>query len=125
MKTATVEVLDRVADKLGHASDYRVAKELGVSRQAVSNWRGEKNYMADGAALRAASILGEKPEVLLALLGAERTQDPDARKVWTNLARRLQRSAATGTIAALGFLAFFGSQALHAGAVLRQVCILC
>ena len=113
-QTQTVQVLDRLAEKLGGASDYRLAKELRVTRQAVSKWRLGENFMTDGPAVHAAEILGERPEVILALLGAERTQDPDARKVWTNLARRLQRGAAAGIVTALGIAAFLNSHAVRA-----------
>jgi plasmid maintenance system antidote protein VapI len=114
MATQTIQVLNRLAEKLGGASDYRLAKELRVTRQAVSKWRLGENFMTDGPAVHAAMILGEKPEVILALLGAERTQDAEARKVWTNLARRLQRGAAAGIVTALGIAAFFGNQAVNA-----------
>ena len=120
MATQTVQVLDRLAAKLGGASDYRLAKELRVTRQAVSKWRLGENFMTDGPAVHAAVILGEQPEVILALLGAERSQDADARKVWTNLARRLQRGTAAGIVTALGIAAFLNCQATHAAAELPQ-----
>jgi plasmid maintenance system antidote protein VapI len=122
MPTSTQTILKRVQSTLGNVSEYRAAKDLGVTPQAVSKWKLGKSFMGDAAALRAATILGEKPEVIFALLGAERSQNDEARKVWTNLARRLQRSAATGTIAAIGMTMFLNSQA---ESVLRDVCILC
>jgi plasmid maintenance system antidote protein VapI len=114
MPTASQTILKRIQSTLGGVSAYRAAKELGVTQQAVSHWKTGRSSMQDAAALKAAAILGEQPEVIFALLGAERSQDPDARKVWTNLARRLQRSAATGIVTALGIAAFLSSQGIDA-----------
>jgi plasmid maintenance system antidote protein VapI len=116
MPTATQSFLKRVQSTLGDVSEYRAAKDLGVTPQAVSKWKLGKSFMGDAAGLRVAAILGEKPEVILALLGAERTQDADARKVWTNLARRLQRGAAAGIVTSLGIAAFLNCQVAHAAA---------
>jgi plasmid maintenance system antidote protein VapI len=106
MKTNTVQILDRVASTLGNVSDYKAAQELGVTRQAVSNWRNDKNYMNDAPAIRAAEILGEKPETILALIAADRSDDPATKRIWTNLAKQLQRTAAATAIATLGFTMF-------------------
>ena len=106
MTTETVRTLERVAKKLGDVSDYKAAQALGVTRQAVSQWRNNNNYMNDGPAVKAAEILGERPETILALIAADRTDDPATKKIWTNLAKQLRATAAATTLAALGFTMF-------------------
>jgi predicted transcriptional regulator len=38
------KILDELVRHLGGVSDYRVAKELGVTPQAVSKWRAGRNH---------------------------------------------------------------------------------
>jgi plasmid maintenance system antidote protein VapI len=120
MSGESLKVLERVAAKLGGVSDYRAAHELRVSRKAVSNWRNGNHFMADDAAIRAAEILGERPEAMLAYLSAERTKSAKARALWSALARRLQRSAATVAGLTVGATALLANAAGHS-----LQCILC
>lgn len=119
----TQKILHAVVAALGDASDYRVAKELGVSRQAVSKWRAGRNLMGDDAGLEAAKLLKVKPEVVLLKLAAERSNSDEAAAVW----KRLQRTAAVLLVTTLAGLtagqeARAGSPAASRGA---GVCILC
>lgn len=129
MQTATTKVLNRLGKHLGDeyfpASDYRIAKELGVTRQAVSNWRKRGNAMDDAAVLRAATILGEAPAALLAMVAADRTQDAEARKVWTKLSKQLRGTAAVITVGALGITGFQTAKAIGTTAQVRIEYILC
>lgn len=95
------EWIDRVKKERGWDSDYRVAKELGLSRQAISDYRVGKSLMDDGAALRVASALGEPPEIILIDQAAERAKSPEARTVLRDALRRLGGVAA-GVIVAVG-----------------------
>jgi hypothetical protein len=106
MNNETNKLLDRAAKKLPTESDYSIANALGVSRAAVSKWRLGRNHMADTAAMKLAEILGEPSEVVLALVAADRSSDPGAKKTWTNMAKKLRATAAATTMAALGFTMF-------------------
>jgi predicted transcriptional regulator len=106
MNNETNRLLDRAAKRLPTASDYSLANALGVSRAAVSKWRSGRNHMADTAAMKLAEILGEPTDTILALVAADRTSDPAAKKQWTNMAKKLRATAAASTIAALGFTMF-------------------
>lgn len=106
MNAETNKLLDRAAKKLPTASDYSISKALGVSSAAVSKWRSGRNHMADTAAMKLAEILGEPTDAILALVAADRTSDPAAKKQWTNMARKLRASAAAVTLASLGFTMF-------------------
>lgn len=103
MNIETNRLLDRAAKKLPTESDYSLSKALGVSAAAVSKWRSGRNHMADTAAMKLAEILGEPTDAILALVAADRTSDPAAKKQWTNMARKLRATAAATTLAALGF----------------------
>jgi transcriptional regulator with XRE-family HTH domain len=87
MKAA--EWIDRVKQQRGWESDYRVAKELGLSRQAVSDYRGKTISMDEDTAFKVAVALGERPEAVLLDQYAERTKNPDVRSALTEAARRL------------------------------------
>jgi transcriptional regulator with XRE-family HTH domain len=51
------EVLDALRVKLGVNSDGKVARELGLNRAAVSNWRVGRGTMSPETALKVAKIL--------------------------------------------------------------------
>ena len=94
MASTTVELLDSISRRLGDASDYRIAKELGVDKATVSRWRVGKGTMSDGTALRVAELLGDNPAHVLAAIHADRTDSPEARKVWRKLAASLGTTSA-------------------------------
>lgn len=93
MSTASTRALDRAAAALEGASDYRLAKVLGVAQGAISNYRCGIRQLDDGTALRVAEIAGIPPAQLLAEIAAERSKDDKARKVWTKLARMAATAA--------------------------------
>jgi len=94
MTTDTTKLLNRLSTHLADASDYRIAKELGVSKTTVSNWRVGKGTMSDATAVRVAELLGENPAYILAVVHAERTESPDAQKVWRKMAAAFGGKAA-------------------------------
>lgn len=111
MRNESAATVDRIAKKLGGLTDYKVSKALGVTQQAVHNWRAGTHRMSDATALKAAALLGETPEPLLVRLAAERSKNGAATKVLEALARRLQRSAATVAVLIVGVGALFASPA--------------
>ncbi|KDP85624.1 hypothetical protein CF70_013080 [Cupriavidus sp. SK-3] len=87
MKT-TVEFLDAVSRKMGGVSDYAIAKQLGVTRAAVSRYRNGLSGFDDETAIRVARILDIDPACVLLAAHAERTKTPEARNVFAALADR-------------------------------------
>lgn len=81
--------IDRVKSARGWDSDYRVAKELGLSRQAVSDYRVKAASMDEDTAIKVATALGERPEAVLLDQYAERTRNPEVRSALSEAARRL------------------------------------
>lgn len=90
----TVDFLNRVAhaiaqrDALPHkASDYRVARVLGVTAATVSGWRTGRSGIGEDAALRVAEILGvDAADVLVCLQAEKNRRNAPVRKVWERLA---------------------------------------
>lgn len=81
--------IDRVKAKRGWESDYRVAKELGLSRQTVSGYRTRIPTLDEDSAIKVANALGERPEAVLLDQYAERTRNPEVRSALSEAARRL------------------------------------
>jgi hypothetical protein len=94
MTTETTKLLNRLSAHLGDASDYRIAKELGVTKQTVSAWRVGKGTMSDATAVHVAELLGENPAYVLAVVHEERTDSPEAQKVWKKIAATFGGKAA-------------------------------
>ncbi len=87
MKAA--EWIDRVKKARGWDSDYRAAKELGLTRTAISNYRGKPMTLDEDSAIKVASALGERPEAVLLDQYAERTKNPAVRSALLEAGRRL------------------------------------
>jgi predicted transcriptional regulator len=87
MKAA--EWIDRVKTVKGWDSDYRVAKELSLSRATVSKYRGPTTTFDEETAIKVATALGEKPEALLLDQFAERVKDQAISTALHNIARGL------------------------------------
>jgi len=84
MKT-TLDYVDAVKIKHDLPSDYALAKLLGVSKQAVSNYRLGKGGFDDLTAVRVAELLNLNPMEVIAVANRERAKSEDARRVWTGL----------------------------------------
>ena len=74
MKAA--EWIDRIKTTKGWESDYRVAKELGLSKQTISKYRGPTPTFDEEMALRVAEALGIDPAAVLIDQLAERSKVP-------------------------------------------------
>lgn len=87
MKT-TIELLTAVKKAAGISSDYELAHLLGVTPQAVSNWRRGISYLDDFVAVRVAEILKCPALHALAVVHAERANRPEVAQVWQQIAAR-------------------------------------
>lgn len=82
--------IDRAKKMHGWASDYKAAQELGLSRNAISNYRGGLRLTFDeDTSIKVAEALGERPEAVLLDQYAERTKTPAVRTALLDAARRL------------------------------------
>lgn len=91
----TIFYIDEAKKKLGIESDYGLAKELGLSRAAVSLWRNGKGSMDDYAATRIAEIIGVNPLIVIAAVNVEKEKTEERKEYWKNFYERLGGIAAT------------------------------
>jgi transcriptional regulator with XRE-family HTH domain len=98
------EWIDRVKEKRGWETDYRVSKELFVHRSTIGGYRTKIPTFDEETALKVAAALGISPAGLLVDQLAERTKDASLRTALLAEAARLcilcKVGAATKTIAA-------------------------
>jgi hypothetical protein len=124
MGIRTITVLDELSEALKGASDYAIAKALGVTRATVSSWRVGRGTMSDDVAIRAAKILKREAGELLVIVAEERATTDTAKKAWTNLAKQLR----VGVVTALAITSISGFQQAKAmnsaDQTIRTVCIL-
>jgi len=95
----TTEYLDAIKRKHGIQSDYAISKTLGISRQAISNYRKGSAFFDDVVCLKVAELLNLDPMKVIADIHMERTKDPEVRKIWRRLARQVGRAAAVVLLA--------------------------
>ena len=84
MKT-TLEYIDAVKMRRDLPSDYAIAKLLGVSRQAVSQYRQGKAAFDDLTAVRVAEILDINPMEVIAAANRERAKSEEVKRVWSSI----------------------------------------
>jgi transcriptional regulator with XRE-family HTH domain len=87
MKT-TQEYLNAAKKALGIESDYALAKWLGVTKQAASNWRTGKNIIDDYTAAKIADALNLDPLEVIAVANMERANEEERREYWRKIFRR-------------------------------------
>lgn len=81
MKT-TLEYLDTAKKALGIESDYGIAQYLNVTRQAINNWRKNRQVMDDYAAAKIAEALGLNPMEVIAAANLEREKGEERKSYW-------------------------------------------
>jgi predicted transcriptional regulator len=100
MKAA--EWIDRVKRERGWDSDYRVAKELGVTKAAVSNYRTSPNTtLREDVAVRVAEALGEEAEIIIIDQALERARSEPARAVLTRILDKISKGGGGAAAVAL------------------------
>lgn len=90
----TTQYLDAVKARLDIASDYGLAKALGVAKQTITHHRQHRAALGDELALRVAVILEIDPRLVLADVHAERAKDHGVRAVWRKMADAFASTAA-------------------------------
>lgn len=85
-------------------SDYRLAKELGVTRSAMSRYLLGKNTFDERVQLKIAELLELNDGYVAACIQAERASMPEARAMWESVANMLRGAAALFVLGACGAL---------------------
>jgi transcriptional regulator with XRE-family HTH domain len=104
--------IDQVKTKHAWASDYRAAKELGLSAKTISAYRSRTPTLDEESAIKVAAALGIDPAAVLADQAMERARSEPARRAWAQVLEKLQGATAsillTGCAATLAALALSG-----------------
>lgn len=68
----TTDFLNAIQQRNGLPSDYALSKFLGITKQAVSNYRHGKSFLDTDQAMKVAELLEMPPGYVLASIEAER-----------------------------------------------------
>lgn len=93
MKT-TIEFLDELKARNNGASDYAIAKLLGVTRACTSSYRTGRSYFDDKTAIRVAELLEIDPAQIIACVHYERAKKAEEKAIWKGILERLGGIAA-------------------------------
>ncbi len=95
----TMELLDQAKARAGLSSDSALAAGLGVTKQAVSNWR-HGNKLPDAVACEKLAVLSGIPLArVLGIVGEARAISIAEKRVWRKLASAAAVVLATGMAA--------------------------
>jgi transcriptional regulator with XRE-family HTH domain len=84
---ATIKLLDKYREVCSLNSDNAAAVKLGISRSAVSLWRGGKGHPEADSIEKMCEATGENIARWMPLIESERARSPGARKAWLRLAQ--------------------------------------
>jgi len=88
-------------------SDYQAAKKLGISLQAISNYK-HKKPMKDEIAIEIAESLNIEASEILVSIQAEKSKNPEVKKAWERLSKMTKQSgkATTKLLIIIPFLSY-------------------
>lgn len=89
------KLLDETKDALSIKTDGELARNLGVSKQAISDYYNDKRAPDDFACLKIAQALGKPLDSIIATVKAASEKDETRRAVWENYMKRLGGLAAS------------------------------
>lgn len=87
--------IDEAIDSGVATNSADLARKLGVSRSALSEWRAERSSPNDDQAVKLADLLGKDAGEILAECGAARAKSPETRRAWERIAARMAASSIT------------------------------
>lgn len=82
----TKEYLNEVKRVKGIESDYKLAKYLGITKQAISGYQQNNRVMDDYTAAKIAKVLGIPEIQVIADANAEREKTEERRDFWRKIA---------------------------------------
>ncbi|WP_203323050.1 DUF3693 domain-containing protein [Pseudoxanthomonas beigongshangi] len=107
------DILDRAKQASGATSDSDLSRKLGVSRQAVSNWRHGTKYPDTVTCATIAGITGIPLAQVIGIVGEARAISREEKAVWRKLAASVG-VALIAVLATLPSVAHAATPALHA-----------
>ena len=94
-------LLDAAMAKGQIASDYQLAKVIGISHQAISGYRMGLALPKDKVIAQLCALSGDDPHLIVAQIQAERASSPEAKNLWLSMAKRLAGGASTAILSVL------------------------
>lgn len=82
----SIDILDAIAKKLGGVSDYRIAQVTGISSAVISTTRAGRRPLPPSALKLAAKVLEVESGVLIAIVEASKSDDPEIKASLMRLA---------------------------------------
>lgn len=102
---STVDYLDQLKARYNWNSDYKLAKELGISQSRISNYRSGKQNMDDELAIRIEKLLALPEGTILLDMYASRTKSPEAKKILARLSKQTMNAfAATALMVTMSYM---------------------
>lgn len=90
---STADLLERAKAAAGNVTDYRIAKILGLTPNAVGEWRRKGKTPSNPIAMRLAELAGIDPIEAMIAVNLERASTPEDREVWERLLARVSAPA--------------------------------
>lgn len=84
----TIHFLNEVKKKYLLPSDYALAKALGITRGAVSNFQGGDHFLGVETAIKVALLLDLPTAHVVASCQAEKEKNPEIKEMWLEISRR-------------------------------------
>ena len=99
----TIELLTALKAANDGASDYAIAKKLGIQPQTVYHWKAGRYMMSDEVGIKAAELLGLDPAKVLIDLHIEREKGNATSHVWRDIGRRLEMASMPVVVGLVGY----------------------
>jgi len=94
----TIKYLQDAKCKLQIESDYALAKRLGITTAAISQYQTGKRVIDPYTAAKLAEVLEIDPMEIVAAAEEEREKDEKKREFWRTLSRKLAGTALTAVL---------------------------
>ncbi|MHB0991635.1 MAG: hypothetical protein ACYC0M_10205 [Burkholderiales bacterium] len=102
-----IDLLEKVKQKTGATTDYKLSKLLEISDARISDYRNGKRIPDAYACTRIALALEMEPMEIIAEIEAETEKNEQKRTFWRNF--KLRSGKATVIILALSFMPFWST----------------
>ena len=86
--TNAIRYLEALKARTGGASDYRIAKILGVTQQTVSKWRTERDSFSTTTAEKVANALEIDPAEVVLAAQIDRAKTPEEKALWESILKK-------------------------------------
>lgn len=87
MKTIP-KILDHVKEKAGIKNDYNLSLKMGLTPEAIRQFRNNKSIPSDETCIKLANLAGEDAEKIILIAHAARAESKEATKIWNGILKK-------------------------------------